>query len=323
MVVVRCLGRTTLAVSPLGLGLAALGRPAYITIGHGADLGDTRMEAMERHCHQVLDAAWNHGVRYFDAARSYGRAEAFLASWLKLRALEPAAVTVGSKWGYGYTGGWRIDADKHEVKDHSLAALLRQLGESRALLGAHLGLYQIHSVTPDSPVLGDGGVLAELRRLRDGGLLIGLTLSGPAQAEVLERALGIRADGGPLFASVQATWNLHERSCERALAAAHQAGLGVIVKEVLANGRLARAVPPLLAEAAQALSTTADAVALAAALAQPWADVVLSGAATSEQLEQNLKAGALRLEAGILDGLAALGEEPERYWRARAALAWN
>ena len=66
----------------IGLGLAALGRPAYINLGHGQDVVDPSVEEMERAAHQVLDAAYEGGVRWFDAARSYGRAEAFLASWL-------------------------------------------------------------------------------------------------------------------------------------------------------------------------------------------------------------------------------------------------
>src|ERR1700736_4973666 len=97
----RPLGNTHLAVSRIGLGLAALGRPGYINLGHAKDLGaqyDPR--AMEGHAHAVLDAAWSAGIRYFDAARSYGRAEEFLSSWLFSRQIPPGAVTVGSKWGY-------------------------------------------------------------------------------------------------------------------------------------------------------------------------------------------------------------------------------
>src|SRR6188472_531689 len=126
------LGATGLPVSPLGLGLAALGRPGYINLGHAADVGDTHVEAMERHAHVVLDAALGGGVRYFDAARSYGRAEAFLASWLDRRGLGRDDVTVGSKWGYTYTANWRVDAAEHEVKDLSAATLRRQLAETRA-----------------------------------------------------------------------------------------------------------------------------------------------------------------------------------------------
>src|SRR6516165_6983483 len=203
------LGRPGLAVSRMGLGLAALGRPGYINLGHADALGrNYDVAAMERHAHAVLDEAWRLGVRYFDAARSYGDAERFLATWLASRNIAPDAATVGSKWGYTYTAGWKTDADKHEVKEHTLPVLRRQVAESRQLLGAHLALYQIHSATLDSGVLENREVLQELARLRDGGLKIGLTVTGPRQGETIRRALGVVLGGARLFASVQATWNL-------------------------------------------------------------------------------------------------------------------
>src|SRR6266571_5054080 len=114
----RELGRTGLAGSRIGLGLAAVGRPAYITLGRASDLGaDRGIEAMRARTHALLDAAYAVGVRYVDAARSYGRAEEFLGAWLSARALVPGSLTVGSKWGYRYTGEWRLDAKVQEAKD--------------------------------------------------------------------------------------------------------------------------------------------------------------------------------------------------------------
>ena len=131
----HALGTTGLQVSRLGLGLAALGRPGYINLGHAEDLArDYSVATMEQHAHSVLDAAWAGGVRYFDAARSYGRAEQFLGNWLRLRQISPAEVTVGSKWGYTYTANWQVEAEKHEVKDHSLPVLQRQWQESQTHL---------------------------------------------------------------------------------------------------------------------------------------------------------------------------------------------
>jgi aryl-alcohol dehydrogenase-like predicted oxidoreductase len=272
------------ATAQFGLGLAALGRPGYITLGHGTDLGgDTSVAAMERRCHAVLDAAWAVGMRWFDVARSYGRAEEFVARWLVQRARKSNEVTVSSKWGYTYTAGWNVISQHHEIKDHSLHALDRQLGESRALLGPYLSLYQVHSATLESGILEDSRVLTRLGELRDCGLAIGVTVSGPRQRETLERALAVRVDGRPLWSAVQATWNLHERAVEPALRAARDAGLRVMIKEALANGRLtARGAPLPLREAAARLGVGPDAVALAAALSQPFVDVVLSGAVTVE-----------------------------------------
>jgi aryl-alcohol dehydrogenase-like predicted oxidoreductase len=316
----RTLGATDLTVSRIGLGLAALGRPGYITVGHGGDLaGHTDVEAMAANARATLDAAYAGGVRYFDAARSYGRAEEFLAGWLAGRGLRPGDVAVGSKWGYTYTGGWRIDAEVHEVKELTLATLTRQYAESTAALGSHLRLYQIHSATLDSGVLQDRAVRDELARRRAGGLLIGFTTSGARQAETIERAL---ETGG--FDAVQSTWNLLEPSAGEALAAAHGAGLGVIVKEALANGRLtARGDTAVLRQAAGEAGAAPDALALAAVLAQPWADVVLSGASTPEMITSNLAAAALTPGPEVLARLRELAEDPDFYWDARAALRWN
>jgi aryl-alcohol dehydrogenase-like predicted oxidoreductase len=274
---------------------------------------------MEGRAHAVLDAAYDGGVRYVDAARSYGRAEEFLASWLKRRDLAPGEVTVGSKWGYTYTAGWRVDAERHEVKDLSVATLRRQVDESSELLGPHLRLYQIHSATIDSGVFEDRAVLEELARLRESGLAVGFTATGAEQPETIERGLEVG-----IFDTVQATWNLLERSAGPMLSAAHSAGLGVIVKEALANGRLtSRGDVAALQELAERRAVSPDALALAAVLAQPWADVVLSGAATVEALESNLAALEVELDEQLEPELATLAEEPARYWAERSALPWN
>ncbi len=321
------LGKTGLKTSRIGLGLAALGRPGYINLGHAGDLNQNYdPAAMEAHSHSVLDEAWSLGVRYFDAARSYGNAEKFLGSWLTLRGIKLKDVTVGSKWGYIYTAGWRVLAEKHEVKDHSLPVLQRQFRESHALLGDYLRLYQIHSATLESGVLDYGDVLDELKRMRASGLKVGLTLSGPNQSDTLRRAIEI---GG--FDCVQATWNVLEPSAGDVLKTAHDFGMGVIVKEALANGRLTtRNTDPafakqrqLLEDCAGELGCTFDALALAAALDQSWVDVVLSGAATIEQIRSNTAAVCVRLTDAVRQRLATLAEPPGEYWARRSELAWN
>jgi aryl-alcohol dehydrogenase-like predicted oxidoreductase len=300
-------------VRRIGLGLAAVGRPGYINLGRSRDLPAERtVEALRRRSHELLDAAYAAGVRYVDVARSYGRAEEFLAGWLDGH----PDVVVGSKWGYTYTAGWRVEAPVHEAKDHSPATFTRQLAETRALLGDRLDLFQIHSVTPGSPALTDRELHRGLAELAATGVTVGLSVSGPHQAEAIRAALRVEAGGAPLFRAVQATWNPLEPSAGPALAEAHADGRRIIVKEAMANGRLA----------------DRDAWALAAALTQPWATVVLSGATTTAQLASNLRAldvGAGSVAPAVAPAVAPFvapfvaPEPPDDYWRTRSALPWS
>jgi aryl-alcohol dehydrogenase-like predicted oxidoreductase len=309
-------------VAELGLGMAAIGRPAYITAGRAADLpSDRSVEALAARARDLLDAARSLGISYLDAARSYGRAEQFLARWLP--GVQPPP-RVASKWGYAYTAGWRLDAPEHEVKDHSLAAFDRQFAETTALLGPWLRLYQVHSLTADSPLWDDRALLARLAEVAASGLALGFSTSGPAQADAVRRGVALTHDGVRLFSSVQATWNPLEPSAGPALAEARDAGLRVVVKEALANGRLtdpAELRGTRLAETASRTGVGPDAVALAAALAQPWCDVVLCGAVTVPQLHGNVAARDL---VAVLDpGDLVAPEPPERYWAARSRRSWS
>lgn len=326
------LGRDGPTVSVLGLGTAALGRPGYLNLGHGRDVGDARdVASMRLRAQEVLDTAFAAGVRYFDTARSYGRAEEFLASWLADREIGFDAVTVGSKWGYRYTADWQVEAETHEVKDHSRSHLDHQWEESRSVLGDRLDLYQVHSVTPDSPVLSDRRVLDRLAELRETGTAVGVTVSGEEQRDMVYRAMEVDYDGAFLFSTVQATWNLLEPSAGGALADAAHEGLGVVVKEAVANGRLTdrgedrlhRDRWDALSVLADELGTGRDGVALAAALSRPWATVVLSGATTPEQFESNVAALHVTWPDAADRRLTGFAEEPADYWSYRSELVWT
>jgi aryl-alcohol dehydrogenase-like predicted oxidoreductase len=324
----------------LGLGLAALGRPGYVTLNHASDLGGSYDPLeMESHAHAVLDAAYDGGIRYVDAARSYGRAEDFLASWLRKRAIEPGQIVVASKWGYTYTAGWSTSAAQHEVKEHTLAAYLRQFHESIERLGPYLSLYQIHSVTAESKTLEDDALMDAIAKLREKGIRAGLSVSGPGQDIAIRRALEVRRDGERVFDSVQATWNLLERGAESALVDAHDAGMKVVVKEALANGRLSGkgeegrgkgesddVLFPSLArirEVAEGRGTTIEMLALGAALARPWADTVLTGAATVGQIQSSVAALEFGYDPELEEKLRSVSIESSEYWRARSSFSWN
>ena len=326
------LGKIGPRVSRIGLGLAALGRPGYINLGHAEDLQQNySAQAMQWHTCKMLDLAWDAGIRYFDVARSYGKAEAFLGFWLKNKSQKVEEPFVASKWGYTYTANWKVNAQVHEIKEHSVTVLQKQILETRQQLGVNPDLYQIHSATLESKVLENTQVLRRLGQLKARGMRIGLTLSGPEQAQTLEKALAVNVEGVRLFDTVQVTFNLLERSTADILTTARQEGLGVVVKEALANGRLTFRNPDvhldpqwqLLKTQADRLNTTIDALALAYVLHQPFVSVVLSGAANPEHLKSNLKALDTTWDVEAEEALQELEETAEVYWQKRKKMDWN
>ena len=256
---------------------------------------------MEAAAHAVLDAAYAGGIRHFDAARSYGRAEAFLGSWLDRRGLGRDDVVVSSKWGYAYTAGWSVDAEEHEVKELSAAQLRRQWPETEALLGDRLRSTRSTPRRSRAACSTTARCAPSSTRCASAGSGSGSASRAPARPATIDRAV---ETGG--FDAVQATWNLHERSAGPALERAHAAGLEVYVKEGVANGRLtARGGNAALAAAARERGVGEDALALAAVLARPWAGVVLSGAATRRAARE--QPGRARRGVGRRAGGAARG----------------
>jgi aryl-alcohol dehydrogenase-like predicted oxidoreductase len=321
-------GKTDLWVTRIGLGLAALGRPGYINLGHHDDLqGNYNVSALEAHAHKMLELAFQKGIRYFDVARSYGKAEQFLALWMA----DKRNLVIGSKWGYTYTAGWQVNAAQHEIKEHSITVLDRQWGESLETLGRQPNIYHIHSASLESGVLLNAQVIDRLWELKSRGVIIGLSLSGPGQAETLEQSMEIRSGELQLFQSVQVTWNLLETSATNTLLKARDAGYGIIVKETLANGRLTernssadfKEKLDFLKSMAAKHKTGVDAIAMAFVLQQPWASVILSGAASPVHLHANLKAMDVCLDVEDLQFLNQLSESPSDYWKTRADLPWN
>lgn len=333
----------------MGLGMAALGRPGYINLDRASIFGsnDRTVEKMQTQANLVLDRLFEESSSsssmesprpWLDCARSYGLSEKFVGDYLRSHQIDPKSVYVSSKWGYTYVADFKVElppGEKHEVKDHSTENFLKQVQETDELLGEYLDLYQIHSATFDSGILTDvraHEALALCRQQR--GWALGLSVSGPEQGDIIREAMKIRVSLGgdksaqdvPLFDSVQCTFNVLEQRPTEALVEAHQAGLDIIIKEGLANGRALR--NPAILEYSQKLNCEPDQLALACILAQPFCPRVLSGAVTPEQLSSNLKAQEvaqqlLQNKALLLEIMDATRIDSETYWSDRAALAWN
>jgi Aldo/keto reductase family len=255
--------------------MAALGRPGYINLDRSSIFGSVEktkrgVAMMQAAANSVMDTLFELNKNtsqqqqqqrpWLDCARSYGLAEQFVGDYLDNNNIDPKDVYVSSKWGYTYVADWQVSLTEpnapHEVKDHSTENFLKQVQETSQHLGKYLDLYQIHSATLESGILADRRAHVVLAKCRqEHGWAIGLSVSGPRQDEIIRTALQIRVPAHvdddnagtdvALFDSVQCTYNVMEQRPAAALQEAADAGLSIIIKEGLANGRALRHEPIL------------------------------------------------------------------------------
>jgi len=315
--------------SRLGLGLAAIGRPEYINIREHPD-EDKAESSYRQRAISLLEFAYQKGIRDFDTAASYGKGEQFLKDWYQEKRYPD--VRLSSKWGYTYKANWEIGFNgPHEVKEHSLDKLQEQWSNAIELLPG-LKTYQIHSATFESGVLKNKEVLKALHRIkRATGIQIGVSVSGANQKDVISATAKIKVGGKDLFDSFQVTYNILDASTHSILKELLYKGKTVIVKEALANGRLLpssayshyESLYRLMDELASQHDVGIDAIALRFVMDHLGPSVVLSGASTAEQLDQNLKALTFTLSDAELQSLKKYNTDADSYWSERKQLPWN
>lgn len=229
-----------------------------------------------------------------------------------------------------YVADWKVslaEGEPHEVKDHSVENFLKQVEETAEFVGEYVNLYQVHSATFESGILSDPKAHKALRKCRkERGWALGLSVSGPNQNDVLRQAMTLVENDEPLFDSVQCTYNVLEQRPADALQEAHDAGMDIVIKEGLANGRALKHESIIMY--AKQLGCEPDQLALGCILAQPFEPRVLSGAVTADQLESNFK--ALQVSEKLKENPDLLAKimnacvvKSEDYWNERSALAWN
>ncbi|WP_296311681.1 aldo/keto reductase [Winogradskyella sp. UBA3174] len=318
-----------MSLCKIGLGLAALGRPDYINIRSEHAI-DKSIDAFRANAFKVLDESHNLGIRDFDVAPSYGLGEQFLQDWNDSR--KHNDVNLSTKFGYTYVANWELDfSDKHEIKEHSIAKLNEQWEISKALL-PNLKIYQIHSATLDSGVLKNTDVLARLYELKQQHQLkIGISSSGIEQVKIIEVAQKINFDGVDLFDSYQVTFNIFEQSCFNILKELLAHNKTIIIKEALANGRVFKNTKfsehekayCYLEKLSKKYSVGIDAIALRFIIDALEPTLVLSGAANTIQIKENLKALNFELDENEIKNLTLFRIAPEQYWQERSNLKWN
>ena len=322
------LGRTGLFVSEICLGTMTFGAAGEAGIwGKIAAVDQQAADA-------IVQRALSAGVNFIDTADvySFGASERILGQSLKNLGVKRKDVIVATKF-LGAMGEGPNDrgASRGHIMDAVEASLER-------LQTDHIDLYQIHGTDTATPI---DQTLRALDDLVSRGLVRNIGLSN-WQAWRIAKALGISEHRGyARFETVQSYYSIAGRDLEREIVPLmREEGLGLMVWSPLAGGLLSGKYGPgapgngegrraefdfppvdkdhawgviaVMREIAAKHHTGVATVALAWILAKPFVMSVLIGATRLEQLDQNLAATGLQLEAediARLDEVSALKPE--------------
>ena len=287
----RPFGKTGLVVSALGFG--------------GAPIGFAVPDRQSGFV-QLVRRALEGGITFFDTAPDYRRSEELLGEALADRRSEVVLATKCGRLQTPNGGGW----DVHE--DWSRAGVLRTIEASlRRLRTDYLDLVQLHS--PPLSVLEEGAAIQGLVQAREAGLVRHLGIS--ADGDVARRAIELS-----VFETLQVSYSILEQEPGRdVLPAAAGLGIGIIVKQPLANGIPTKRERPEHAdwvpkwEAARRMDWTAAdetggrlALALRWLLADPAVGTAIVGTTRPEHIDANVAASsAPPLDAAIVERMRA------------------
>jgi len=290
------LSRFTGTPPVLGFGAWAVGGSGWGSSGQNDAVA---REAAVRH-------AADRGITWFDTAPTYGNgaSEMLLGRVLRERR---EAIAIATKVG------------PRDDPRTSLEASLRRLGSE------YVDLLQLHEALP-----GWEAQLEQLHELQERGKARAIGLCNATHLQI-QRATEI----APIV-TYQGAYNLFDRDAEeREIPTCQQQGLGFLAYRPLASGLLSgkySASPPTfvpgdhrsaiywfkgaefarrqqvierLRPVAQRAGLTLAALALAWVYSRPGVNIVLAGARTVEQVDQNLR-GATRLEPDIVRSIDAI-----------------
>lgn len=322
------LGNTGLFVSEICLGTMTFGAPEGAFWGAIADVDQNAAD-------RIVEKSLAAGVNFIDTADvySFGDSERLLGQALRNLGVKRKDVVIATKV-YGQMGEGPNDrgASRGHIMDSVEASLER-------LQTDHIDLYQVHATDTVTPI---DETLRALDDLVSRGLVRYVGVSN-WQAWKIAKALGVcERKGYARFDSLQAYYSIAGRDLERDIVPLlTEEKMGLMVWSPLAGGLLSgkygpgapgngegrRATfdfPPvdkdrafecvaLMRDIAAEHGASVAEVALAYILSKPFVTSVIIGAKRVEQLEENLKAVKLRLDADDLARLDAVSALPPEY----------
>jgi aryl-alcohol dehydrogenase-like predicted oxidoreductase len=284
----RRLGRAGFTVRPFGLGGA--------TIGSDRVSDETAVETVRR--------ALELGIEFIDTSVGYGRGESERRIGLALTAADRRRIRLQTKAGTGTN-----------PKEYSADGIKRSVESSlNRIKTDYLDVCLIHDPDDMQPVLAPGGGIDALLRLKEEGI-IGATGLGVRRHDFLRQAI---EDGRFDVILTYLDYTLLSRTAAPLICEADAAGLGVVIGSPLATGLLAGGdgLPcrygrpsdpddPPVRTALQMRSWAAErrvslpALALQWVLLNPHVGMVLAGAASPTEVEENVSAITMSLPTGI------------------------
>ena len=323
------LGNTGLFVSEICLGTMTFGAAGENNLW--GSIADVDQKAAD----EIVAKSLASGVNFIDTADvySFGESEKLLGQALKNLSVPRKDVVIATKV-YSTMGDKPNDrgASRGHIMDSVEASLKR-------LQTDHIDLYQIHATDPVTPI---DETLRALDDLVSRGLVRYVGVSN-WQAWRIAKALGISERRGlARFETVQAYYSIAGRDLERDIVPMMQEEmLGLMVWSPLAGGLLSGKYGPgapgngegrrasfdfppvdkdrawaclaVMREIAAKHGTSVATVALAYILAKPFVTTVIIGAKRVEQLDQNLAAVNLKLDADDLKKLDEVSELAPEY----------
>lgn len=309
-------------------------------IGFGAaPLGNMFRDIPEAEALATVEAAWSHGIRYFDNAPMYGAGLAEIRMGDALAGKPRRDYVISTKVGRVVLD--EIDPDKtgevfkhgrpnRVVDDYSADATLRSIEDSlKRLKTDHIEIAWVHDIAQDHH--GDDwltvfesarkGAFRALDRLRDEGVIKawGLGVNRVEPIEIL-MALDEPQPDGFLLAG-RYTLLDHDRALQRVMPEAAERGLGIVVGGPYSSGALvggpnfeyAPAAPEILdrvariGRLAERHGVSMKAAGLQFSLAHPAVAAVIPGASRPGRIAEDQAALEEAIPAGFWSALREAG----------------
>lgn len=226
-----------------------------IGLGGAVGLGNMRRVLTEKEAFDLLQTAWDEGIRYYDTSPWYGLGISERRHAMLLAAQKLGSYEISSKIGRllnadpGYDKqGWEGINNFNYKYDYSAAGTRRSIEDSLQRMGVpSLDMVFIHDLSPDNVDMGEQwkdyfqtalkGAMPELTKMRDEGLIkgwgMGVNTIPPAKAAIEQ------SDPDVILLATQYSLLKHDDALNQLFPIAEQNNVSFVLGAPLNSGYLA------------------------------------------------------------------------------------